>query len=179
MKRFSILDFRFSIERSKTKNAFYLALGVMLFALCLPAEAQQPKKVPRIAWLTGSTLSSNAHRIEAFRQGLRDLGYVEGKNILIEWRGADGNPDRQPVLVAELLRLEVDLIVTSGGGPTRVAKEATATIPIVFTQDTDPIGNGFVRRELYRLVAARRHLCGQNPERDKARRSPCGATHEV
>ena len=144
MKRFSILDFRFSIERSKTKNAFYLALGVMLFALCLPAEAQQPKKVPRIAWLTGSTLSSNAHRIEAFRQGLRDLGYVEGKNILIEWRGADGNPDRQPVLVAELLRLEVDLIVTSGGGPTRVAKEATATIPIVFAQDTDPIGNGFV-----------------------------------
>ena len=108
------------------------------------AEAQQSKKVRRIAWLTGSTLSSNTHRIEAFRQGLRDLGYVEGTNILIEWQGADGNPDRQRVLVAELLRLEVDVIVTSGGGPTRAAKEATATIPIVFAQDTDPIGNGFV-----------------------------------
>ena len=126
------------------KKITVLTLCAMLLALCYSASAQQPKKVPRIAWLTGSTLSSNAHRIEAFRQGLRDLGYVEGKNILIEWRGADGNPDRQPVLVAELLRLEVDLIVTSGGGPTRVAKEATATIPIVFAQDTDPIGNGFV-----------------------------------
>ena len=126
------------------KKITVLTLCAMFLALCYSASAQQPKKVPRIAWLTGSTLSSNAHRIEAFRQGLRDLGYVEGKNILIEWRGADGNPDRQPVLVAELLRLEVDLIVTSGGGPTRVAKEATATIPIVFAQDTDPIGNGFV-----------------------------------
>ena len=119
-------------------------MGAVLFSLCSVAEAQQSKKVRRIAWLTGSTLSSNTHRIEAFRQGLRDLGYVEGTNILIEWRGADGNPDRQRVLVAELLRLEVDVIVTSGGGPTRAAKEATATIPIVFAQDTDPIGNGFV-----------------------------------
>ena len=126
------------------KKITVLTLGAMLFALCFPAEAQQPKKVPRIAWLTGSSLSSNAHRIEAFRQGLRELGYVEGKNILIEWRGADGNRDRQRALVAELIRLKVDVIVTSGGGPTRDAKEATATIPIVIAQDTDPVGNGFV-----------------------------------
>jgi putative tryptophan/tyrosine transport system substrate-binding protein len=121
-----------------------VALCVMLVAFGFSASAQQPTKVPRIAWLTGSTLSSNAHRTEAFRQGLRELGYVEGKNIIIEWRGADGHRDRQSVLVAELVRLKVDVIVTSGGGPTRAAKEATATIPIVFAQDTDPIGNGFV-----------------------------------
>jgi putative tryptophan/tyrosine transport system substrate-binding protein len=126
------------------KKFTVLALGATLFALGFSASAQQPTKVPRIAWLTGSTLSSNAHRTEAFRQGLRELGYVEGKNIIIEWRGADGNRDRQSVLVAELVRLKVDVIVTSGGGPTRAAKEATAAIPIVFAQDTDPIGNKFV-----------------------------------
>jgi putative tryptophan/tyrosine transport system substrate-binding protein len=126
------------------KKITVLTLSILLFVLCFSASAQQPAKVPRIAWLTGSTLSSNAHRTEAFRQGLRELGYVEGKNIIIEWRGADGNRDRQSVLVAELVRLKVDVIVTSGGGPTRAAKEATATIPIVFAQDTDPIGNGFV-----------------------------------
>ena len=116
----------------------------MLFAPCSFVDAQQPPKIPRIGWLTGSTLSSNAHRIEAFRQGLRELGYVDGKNIVIEWRGADGNPDHQRPLVAELMRLKVHVLVASGGGPTRAAKEATATIPIVFAQDTDPIGNGFV-----------------------------------
>jgi putative tryptophan/tyrosine transport system substrate-binding protein len=77
-------------------------VGALLLAFCVSAQAQQPKKVRRIAWLTGSTLSSNAHRIEAFRQGLRDLGYVEGKNILIEWRGADGNPDRQRIYALQI-----------------------------------------------------------------------------
>ena len=137
-------DKRIETEKDMNKKITVLTLCAMLFALCFPAEAQQPTKVPRIAWLTGSTLSSNAHRTEAFRQGLRELGYVEGKNIVIEWRGADGNPDHQPALVAELVRLKVDVIVTSGGGPTRAAKEATAAIPIVFAQDTDPIGNAFV-----------------------------------
>jgi putative tryptophan/tyrosine transport system substrate-binding protein len=83
-------------EKLMKKNVIRLALCAMLYALCLPAEAQQPTKVPRIAWLTGSTLSSNAHRTEAFRQGLRELGYVEGKNIIIEWRGADGNAIASP-----------------------------------------------------------------------------------
>ena len=81
-------------------------------------------------------------RIEAFRQGLRELGYVEGKNIVIEWRYAR-ETDR-PALAAELVRLKVDVIVTGGPGSTRAAKEATATIPIVMAQDTDPVGNGFV-----------------------------------
>jgi putative ABC transport system substrate-binding protein len=75
---------------------------------------------------------------------MRELGYIEGKNIVIEWRGADGIRDRQPALVAGLISIKVDVIVTSGGGPTRSAKKATSTIPIVFAQDTDPIGNGFV-----------------------------------
>ena len=83
-------------------------------------------------------------RIEAFRQGLRELGYVEGKNILIEYRYAEGKPDRARALAAELVRLKVDVIVTAGSGATRAAKEATATIPIVMAQDPDPVGNGFV-----------------------------------
>jgi putative ABC transport system substrate-binding protein len=95
------------------------------------AEAQQPKKVPRIGYLGGA---SNPARIEAFRKGLRELGYVEGKNIAIEYRA----------LAADLVRLKVDVIVTGGATSTRASKEATSTIPIVMTQDPDPIGNGFV-----------------------------------
>ena len=108
------------------------------------AEAQQPKKVPRIGYLTATSPSAIPARTEAFRQGLRELGYVEGKNIVIEWRYAEGKLDRLPALAAELVRLKVDVIVTAGPTATRAAKEATATIPIVMTQDADPVGNGFV-----------------------------------
>ena len=121
-----------------------LALCAMLFALCSSAEAQQPTKVPRIGYLTAASPSANSARIEAFRQGLRELGYVEGKNIVIEWRSAEGKLDRLPALAAELVRLKVDVIVTAGPSATRAAKEATSTIPIVMAQDTDPVGNGFV-----------------------------------
>jgi len=107
-------------------------------------EAQQPTKVPRIGYLSGSGLSVLAARIEAFRQGLRDLGYVEGKNIIIEWRSAEEKFDRLPELAAELVRLKVDVIVSPGPGVTRPLKEATSTIPIVMAQDTDPVGSGFV-----------------------------------
>ena len=86
----------------------------------------------------------NAPRIDAFQQGLRELGYVEGKNIVIEWRHAEGKLDRLPALAAELVRLKVDVIVTAGPTATRPAKEATSTIPIVMTFDDDPVGNGFV-----------------------------------
>ena len=89
-------------------------------------------------------LSANSARIEAFRQGLRELGYVEGKNIVIEYRYAEGKLDRLPALAAELVRLKVDVIVTAGPAATRAAKEATVTIPIVMAQDHDPVGNGFV-----------------------------------
>jgi len=107
-------------------------------------EPQQPKKVPRIGYLSATSGPTNAGRFEAFRQGLRELGYVEGKNIFIEWRFAEGKYDRLPALAAELVRLKVDVIVTSGSTTTRAAKEATTTVPIVFAQDSDPVGSGFV-----------------------------------
>ncbi len=121
------------------------------FALCslrfaLSAEAQQPTKIPRIGYLSAASPSANSARIEAFRQGLRELGYVEGKNIVIEWRSAEGKLDRLPALAAELVRLKVDVIVTAGPTATRAAKEATSTIPIVMTQDSDPVGKR-VRRQ--------------------------------
>ena len=112
--------------------------------LLLSAEAQQPKKVPRIGFLAAASPSAISARVEAFRQGLRELGYVEGKNIVIEWRSAEGKLDRLPELAAELVRLKVDVIVTGGPIATRAAKEATSTIPIVMALDTDPVGNGFV-----------------------------------
>jgi len=108
------------------------------------ATAQQPTKIPQIGYLAGASPSSNPARTQAFRQGLRELGYVEGKNIVSEWRFAEEKLDRLPALAAELVRLKVDVIVTAGPIPTRSAKEATSTIPIVMTQDSDPVGNGFV-----------------------------------
>ena len=127
-----------------SKKVIRLALSAVLFALCFPAEAQQLTKVPRIGYLAAVSLSALAARVEAFRQGLRDLGYVEGKNIVIEWQSAEGKPDRIPALAAELVRLKVDVIVSAGPPLTRAAKEATSTIPIVMTVDSDPVANGFV-----------------------------------
>jgi ABC-type uncharacterized transport system substrate-binding protein len=118
---------------------------VVAFVMCVaPARAQQPNKIPHIGCLNAVSPSSVSDRIEAFRQGLRELGYVEGKNIVIESRNADGILDRLPALAAELVRLKVEVIVSSGPTPTRSAKQATSTIPIVMAQDSDPIGNGFV-----------------------------------
>src|SRR5437773_6548694 len=97
----------------------------MLFALCFSAQAQQPTKIPRIGVLSATSPAANSARIEAFRQGLRELGYVEGKNIAIEWRWAEGKFDRLPELAAGLVRLNVDVIVSSGPVPTRYSKEAT------------------------------------------------------
>ncbi|HEY7557856.1 MAG TPA: ABC transporter substrate-binding protein [Candidatus Binatia bacterium] len=126
------------------KKIIAFALTAVLLALSFPAQAQQPKKVPRIGFLSGSPPSSITARTEAFRQGLRDLGYVEGKNIVIEWRSGEGKRDRFPALAADLVRLKVDVIVTAGPLVTRAAKQATSTIPIVMAQDPDPVGNGFV-----------------------------------
>jgi putative ABC transport system substrate-binding protein len=120
------------------------ALSAMLFALCFSADAQQPKKFPGIGFLSAPSASAIAARTEAFRQGLRELGYIEGKNIVIEQRYAEGKLDRLSALAAELVRLKVDVIVTGTSAGTRSAKEATATIPIVMAQDGDPVGNGFV-----------------------------------
>src|SRR4029453_1569353 len=95
-----------------------VTLCAIIFSFCSPAVAQQPTKVPRIGYLTGASLSANSARHEAFRQGLRQLGYVEGKNIIIEWRSAEEKFDRLPTLAADLVRLKVDIIVTGGSSPT-------------------------------------------------------------
>jgi putative ABC transport system substrate-binding protein len=116
----------------------------MLLALPFPARAQQPAKIPRIGYLTNASRSADAPRHDTFRQGLRDLGYIEGKNIVIEWRSGEGNPDRQRAVAAELVRLKVDVIVAGGSGDIRAAKEATTTIPIVMINGDDAVGNGFV-----------------------------------
>ena len=120
------------------------ALCVMLIALGFRAEAQQPKRIPRIGYLSSGSGAANSPRAEAFRQGLRDLGYVEGKNIAIEHRGAEGKLDRLPDLAAELVRMKVDVIVTGGNSAIRAAKRATSEIPIVMPHTADPVGDGFV-----------------------------------
>jgi ABC-type uncharacterized transport system substrate-binding protein len=126
------------------KKARVLSILFVLLAVAVIADAQQPTKIHRIGFLERVESNPDPVRIEAFRQGLRELGYVEGKNIVIEWRDTGGPGDRQRALVAELIRLKVDVIVTGGATATRAAKEATVTIPIVMTQDPDPIGNGFI-----------------------------------
>ena len=122
-----------------------------LFAIALTfafggvvAQAQPSSKVPRIGYLTIASAASQAVRTEAFRNGLRELGYVEGNNIVIESRSADEKLDRLAALAAELVRLKVNVIVTVGPVSTRAAKQATTTIPIVMAQDTDPVANGYV-----------------------------------
>ena len=126
------------------KQLFSILLVVAVVVVAAIAQAQQPKKIPRIGYLTVPPLSSNVPRVEALREGLRELGYVEGKNIVIDWRSAEGKFERQGELAAELVRLKVDILVTSGPTMTRAAKEATVTIPIVMTFDSDPVGNRFV-----------------------------------
>jgi putative ABC transport system substrate-binding protein len=133
--------------KSKIQNLKWggIVAIVVTFAMCgAVAEAQQPTKVPRIAYLSASTASSQTPRTEAFRQGLRELGYAEGKSIVIEYRWAEGKFDRLPDLATELVRLKVDVIVTAGGTSTRAVKEATVTIPIVMAFGDDPVGSGFV-----------------------------------
>ena len=131
-------------DKLKLRLATASVALILVVAGAAIAEAQQPGKVPRIGYLSATSPSVNPTRIEAFRQGLRELGYVEGKNIIIEWRYAEGNLDRLRELAAELVRLKVDLIVSAGPQPTRAAKEATTTIPIVMGYDSDPVGSGFV-----------------------------------
>ncbi|HEX7232653.1 MAG TPA: ABC transporter substrate-binding protein, partial [Candidatus Binatia bacterium] len=121
-----------------------VAVCAVIFALCGSVSAQQPTKVARIGLIVAVSPSAAAARIEAFRQGLRELGYIDAKNVVIETRYAEENLDRLPTLAAELVHLKVDVIVTAGGQATRAAKQATSTIPIVMTQDPDPVSSGFV-----------------------------------
>jgi putative ABC transport system substrate-binding protein len=127
-----------------TTKIVLIVLCVMFFALCCAAEAQPPAKIYRIGYLAPGSASALGARMDAFRQGLRELGYVEGKNIFIERRHADGKLDRLPAIAAQLVRLKVEVIVTGGSASTRAAQETTSAIPIVMTQDPDPIGSGFI-----------------------------------
>ena len=120
-----------------------LGLTALLLGRGFSAEAQQPNKIYRIGFLSGG-VSGSSPDIEAFREGLRDLGYVEGKNLVIEYRYSEGNNARYPDLASELVRLKVDLIIGNGTTPTMAAKKATHTIPIVMTSTTDPVRNGLI-----------------------------------
>jgi ABC-type uncharacterized transport system substrate-binding protein len=127
-----------------TKKVIGLALGALLFALSVSAEAQQTGKIFRIGFLDPSTASGSAVLVEAFRQELTKLGWIEGKNITIEYRFAEQNNERLPELAADLVRLKVDVIVVTGGNPALAAKKATTTIPIVMTGIVNPVVLGLV-----------------------------------
>ena len=124
------------------KKIIGLIFAGVTIVCALPAQAQ--KKVPRIGFLVVRSLESQSTRVEAFRQGLADLGYVEGRTVAIDWRSADDKPDRTAALAAELVWSKVDIIVTGGALATCPASQAAKTIPIVMAQDNDPVGDGFV-----------------------------------
>ena len=127
------------------KNHHHLLYSALLFAHSFAAaEAQQTGKILRIGFLDYSTASGIAVLLEAFRQELSKLGWIEGKNITIEYRFAEQKNERLPELAADLVRLKVDLIVVSGGPTSLAAKKATSTIPIVMATSTDPVGEGLV-----------------------------------
>jgi putative tryptophan/tyrosine transport system substrate-binding protein len=127
------------------RRTFLGTLAGGLLAAPLAGEAQQSGKVPKVGYLSASSPSVEGHRRKAFSAGLRDLGWVEGQNILVEERWAEGKYDRLPVLAAELVGLKVDVIVAAGPTPViRAAKQATSTIPIVMALGIDPIGQGFI-----------------------------------
>jgi putative tryptophan/tyrosine transport system substrate-binding protein len=128
-----------------SKSVFRLALCASLFALCVPAAAQQPAKIPRIGFVGASGTSNDPRsNFNVFRQGLRDLGYVDGKNILIEYRNAEGKLDLIPILVDELVQLKIDVLVSTNPTAIRAAKQATKTIPIVMVSSVDPVATGIV-----------------------------------
>ena len=128
------------------RRAFVATLAGSLLVAPLAAAAQPAGKVPRVGYLTAGSHADpgRQRRFEAFRQGLRDLGYVEGQNIAIESRWAEGKDDRYPALAANLVRLKVDVIVAVGGAASRAAQQATRTIPIIMSLVNDPVGSGLV-----------------------------------
>jgi ABC-type uncharacterized transport system substrate-binding protein len=126
------------------KDIFGVALSAVLFALSLPAQAQQPGKMPRIGYAaSGGDINNPGFIVEAFRRGLRDLGYIEGKNIVVEYRYPGADP-RDLGFIAELIQLKVDVLVSSSAAAIRAAKQTTKTIPIVMMASFDPVETGIV-----------------------------------
>jgi putative tryptophan/tyrosine transport system substrate-binding protein len=140
----AVLAFPLPRLNSMNRPVFHLALIALFFALCCPAEAQPVNKVPHIGFLAITSPRDMVSRMAAFRQGLRELGYIEGKTIVVDDRYAEGKIDRLRAMAAELVQRKADVIVTSGPLGTRTAKEVTATLPIVMAYDNDPVGSGFV-----------------------------------
>ena len=127
------------------KKIFVWLLAIILLATVSPADAQQAAKVPRVGYLTaGGDPNTPGPEVETFRQGLRDLGYIEGKNVLLEYRGAEGKQDRIPGLVAELVQIKVDALVITSLPAIRAAKQASKTIPIIMVTSVDPVATGLV-----------------------------------
>ena len=142
-----IVGTRHQATGNSRQNKVGFALCALLCALCVPAQAQQPSKIVRIGYLTsfGASTSSPAQRqLAAFRRGLSDLGYFEGKNISLEYRHPGDNPEQGPELAAELVRLKVDVLVAQDPAAIRAAKQATKTIPIVMITNQDPVAAGLV-----------------------------------
>ena len=138
MNPFGIFDFGFWIERSNGLITLF-TLGALLFAFCIPVEAQQTRQIPRIGYLAGAA-DRKSLPVEAFKQGLRDFGYVEGKNIQVEFRYTEGTTNPVSRLVAELVRLKLDvLVIGQGQTAIRAAKQATKTLPIVIITTVDPV----------------------------------------
>jgi putative tryptophan/tyrosine transport system substrate-binding protein len=132
------------VKRHSRLPGVLLLIGFVLADIHF-VEAQQTAKLPRVGYVSGTGDTSNqGPYIEALRQGLRDLGYIEGRNIAIEYRGAEGNLDRVPSLIAEFVKLKVDVIVAPIPGAIRAAKQATSTIPIVMVTGIDPVASGMV-----------------------------------
>src|SRR5262249_33820517 len=132
------------VSRLKSTTVIAVALSTILFAFSFPASAQQAGKIFRIGILDSGTVSGMAVLVDAFRHELSKLGWIEGKNIAFEDRFAGGKIERLPELAAELIRLKVDLIVTTGDPQASAAKKATTTIPIVMASASDPVGQGLV-----------------------------------
>ncbi len=126
------------------RQIFWVPLCALLLALGVPVDAQQPKKISRVGYLAAVSAAADAPRLEAFRQGLRDLGYIEGQNILIEYRHEGGGFERLPELVAELVGQKPDVLVAVTTNAALAVKKATTTIPIVFMGVTDPVTAGLV-----------------------------------
>jgi putative ABC transport system substrate-binding protein len=130
--------------KAMQKGIVGIALVAVICAVSVPAEAQQPGKIPRIGYAaSGGNINNPGFIVEAFRRGLRDLGYIEGKNIVVEYRYPGADP-RDLAAVAELIKLKVDVLVSSSAGAIRAAKEATKTIPIVMMASFDPVETGII-----------------------------------
>src|SRR5262245_27023890 len=131
-------------EQAMLRHLVWIPLCALLLALGRPVEAQQPKKIMRLGYLAAVSAAADAPRLEAFRQGLRDLGYIEGQNLSIEFRHESGGFGRLPELAAEVVEHKPDVLVAGTTNAAQAAKQATASIPIVFMGVTDPVTTGLV-----------------------------------